>query len=132
VNAIGGDDEYKSSSSLSTLGVGAPTEGAPLVGTVYLYGSYSSSSCSQGAVIFDGCGGGGAALDISSDFRALGGGCDGKGGGPARGADPGGSGGGADEGDVTGDRTETSSKLESLPWDFSASLCATPEAMSVS
>lgn len=66
-------------------------------GAVYLKGSYSSSSCSQGAESFPEGGGGGAALGMSTDereFLVLGGGCEGKGGGIARGAETEGRGGG--------------------------------------
>jgi hypothetical protein len=90
---------------------------------VYLNGSYSSSSFSHGAGILPGGGGGGAALGISADFLVLGGGCEGKGGGIARGAADGGRGGGADEGDMTGERSSTA---------FNASLCGAAEAISVS
>jgi len=99
------------SSGFSILGVCPPTDGIPCLGAVYLNGSYSSSSCSQGAGTLPGGGGGGAALGISADCLGLGGGCEGKGGGIARGAADCGSGGGAPEGDMTGDR---SSKLDSL------------------
>lgn len=78
-------------------------------------------------------GGGGAALGMSADCLELGGGCDGSGGGTARGAEEEGSGGGMEEGDPKGDRPEVlSSKLESLACAFKASLCGAAEAMSVS
>ena len=78
-------------------------------------------------------GGGGAALGISPDLRAFGGGCEGKGGGPDRGAARDGRGGGAIEGDMVGDRTGVlSSKFDSLALAFKASLCDAVGAMSVS
>jgi hypothetical protein len=101
---------------------------------VYLKGSYSSSSCSRGVGIFAcGGGGGGAALGISDDCRALGGGCDGNGGGAPRGAETEGMEGGAVGAEPTEEWPEvTSSKLDSFAWAFRASLCSAVGAISVS
>jgi hypothetical protein len=64
-----------------------------------------------------------AEQSLGTSADCLGGGCEGKGGGIARGAVMEGSGGGADEGVMTGERSSTA---------FSASLCGAAEAISVS